>query len=128
MMNSLFWTDPSKPDPDPLPEVTMFNILVRPYPNLEQGKTKGGVLLPDQTLEDLDFARAVARVVAIGPLCFRREDFLIDGKVVPWCQVGDWVLFNKFVGDKIVYDGVRFLLVHDDQIRLVLDDPRKICE
>ena len=47
--NSSWWTDPQIPDPEPLPEVRGWRILVRPIPNAP--KSKGGIIIPDQTIE-----------------------------------------------------------------------------
>lgn len=117
-------TDGAAPDPTPLPQVAGWHILVRPVPI--RRKSKGGVILPDKVKDDLAYLTTVARVLAMGPLCYRRDDMAVNGIVVPWCKVGDYVAYGKMAGNKLIYKGVRLILLNDDHVRMVLERPEDV--
>jgi co-chaperonin GroES (HSP10) len=121
--NAAWWTDPSVPDPKPLPEIKGWRVLVRPIPN---AKKIGSIYIPDEFLEHKDLLRAVGRVVAMGPLCYSREDMRLEGRIDPWCKVGDFVLIPKYSGAKFAVGGVKFIMVNDDEILAVIDSPDRI--
>lgn len=118
--NDAWISEAETPDPSPLPKVPGWGILVRPI--AIRSKTKGGILLADVTKEDLGLLTNVGRVLAMGPLAYTRDDMREDGKVVPWCKVGDLVAFPKYSGAKFLVRGVKMLLINDDHVKLVVND------
>ena len=50
-------------NPDVLPDLPGYHILVRPVSIKE--KTKGGILLPDSTRDDMAYLTTVGQVVAL---------------------------------------------------------------
>jgi co-chaperonin GroES (HSP10) len=124
--NMQWFSDTTISDPKDLPDVKAWRILVRPIPNAP--KTKGGIYIPDQTLDYLDVIRSVGRVVSMGPLAYKREDMWVDGEYNPWCKVGDFILYPRYAGAKISYGGVRFLLLNDDECLAVIHDPSRLNE
>ncbi|NBT32725.1 MAG: hypothetical protein EBT13_12730, partial [Rhodobacteraceae bacterium] len=68
--NTTWWTDPTIPDPADLPTVRGWRILVRPIPNAP--KTKGGIIIPDATIETMDLIRSVGQVKSVGPMAYSR--------------------------------------------------------
>ena len=67
--NDLWVTDlEEQPDPSPLPELPGFNILVRPVS--VKGVTKGGILIPDSTKDDMAYLTTVRKVLAMGDLAY----------------------------------------------------------
>lgn len=152
---NLQWFTEDGPDPSPLPGIPGWKVLVRPVPNMP--KSKGGIIIPDQTLDEIDFARSVGRVLVVGHLAYTREDMLTrrvwganefaamqdsgpyyfeelkSGHFIafyrnPWCAVGDFVVYRRFAGIKISYGGVRLLTLNDDEVQFVIEDPSKINE
>lgn len=109
------------PDPQPMLVVKGYRVLVRPLG--VKDKTKGGIILPDQTKEDANYLNTIGRVVAIGPLAWKRPDYEIEG---PWCAIGDYVLFPKFGGGRIIYGGVKYVLINDDEVQAVVPDIGKV--
>ena len=119
------WTqDNEAPDPSPLPKVVGWTILVRPVS--VHGKTKGSIILPDQTKDDVAYLTTVGRVLAMGSLAYDRPDMHVNGVKVPWCAVGDYVGYGKFAGKKVTYKGVKLLLINDDDVKLVVDSPASL--
>ena len=85
-------------DPEVLPELPGFNILVRPVSVKSQ--TKGGILLPDSTKDDMSYLTTVGKVLALGNLAYLDKDKFPTGA---WCNVGDHVCYGKHAGTKLFY-------------------------
>ena len=120
--NDLWITDPEEiADPEVLPELPGFHVLIRPVSVKSQ--TKGGILLPDSTKEDMSYLTTVGRVVALGDLAYIDKDKFPAGA---WCNVGDYVCYGKHTGTKLFYKGVRFILLFDDQITMKVEDPKDL--
>lgn len=77
-------------------------------------KSKGGILLTDESVESQVFDEQVGRVVAIGQAAFRNPADMTPWAEGPWFQVGDFVRFPKFGGDKtwtVTPDGEKTLFI-----------------
>jgi len=120
--NDLWVTDPEEsPDPEVLPELPGYHVLVRPVS--VKNVTKGGIYIPDSTKDDMSYLTTVGRVVALGDLAYLDNDKFPTGA---WCKVGDHVSYGKHMGTKLFYKGVRFILLFDDQITMRLQDPKDL--
>ena len=108
-------------DPEVLPELPGFHILVRPISIKTQ--TKGGIFIPDSTKEDMSYLTTVGKVIALGDLAYAEKDKFPNG---PWCEVGDYVCYGKHTGTKMFYKGVRLILLFDDQIVMRVEDPKDL--
>lgn len=74
-------------------------------------KTKGGIVLPGQAKEQ----PLMAEVVAVGPGAVE------DGKTIPMdVKVGDRVIFSKYAGTEIKYDGEEYTIVSQRDILAIL--------
>jgi len=110
-----------KPDPEVLPHLPGYHILVRPVS--VKSKTKGGLLLPDSVKDDVAYLTTVGKVLSIGDLAYKDEDKFPNGK---WCDVGDYVCYARHAGQKLYYKGVRLLLLFDDQVMMKVDEPTNL--
>ena len=110
-----------KADPEVLPSLPGYHILVRPVS--VKSKTKGGLLLPDSVKDDVAYLTTVGKVLAIGDLSYKDKDKFPNGK---WCDVGDYVCYARHAGQKLYYKGVRLLLLFDDQIMMKVDEPTNL--
>ena len=83
----------------------------------EEGKTAGGIILPDTAKEKPQ----EAKVVAVG-----KGRLLEDGTVKPLeIKVGDTVLFTKYSGTEVNHEEKEFLILREDDILAVLKEPKK---
>jgi chaperonin GroES len=74
----------------------------------EEGKTSGGIIIPDTAKEKPQ----EGKVVAVGP--GKLDD---DGKRIPLeVKKEDRVLFGKYAGTEIKIDGVEHLIMREDDI------------
>ena len=120
--NDLWITDVEEtPDPSPLPKLPGFHVLVRPVS--VKSVTKGGIIIPDSTKDDMAYLTTVAQVIAMGDLAYRDTSKFPDGT---WCNVGDYVCYGKHAGTKMVYKGVKLILLFDDQVIMQVEDPKDL--
>ena len=105
-------------------------VLIRP---VEPAKKIGSVELPDAFREDLKYLVNVGRVLRMGPLCYRDSNYRPNepgypcGKyLAPWCKTGDYVVYGKNVGLKMMMNGVPLVLLADDQIIATTEDPNSL--
>ena len=110
-----------KADPEVLPSLPGYHILVRPVS--VKSKTKGGLLLPDSVKDDVAYLTTVGKVLAVGDLAYKDEDKFPNGK---WCDVGDYVCYARHAGQKLYYKGIRLLLLFDDQVMMKVDEPTNL--
>jgi co-chaperonin GroES (HSP10) len=67
-------------------------------------KSKGGIILVEETQQTLKFNETVAKVVQVGPLAYKSPDTLKPWIEGPWCKEGDLVRTIKYGGDRFVVD------------------------
>jgi len=108
-------------DPTNLPELPGFHVLVRPVS--VKSKTKGGIFIPDSTKDDISYLTTVGEVIGLGELAYKDENKFPNGA---WCNVGDYVCYGKHAGTKLFYQGIRLILLFDDQIIMRVDDPKDL--
>ena len=111
--------DKDERTPDVLPELPGFHVLVRPVSIKE--KTKGGILLPNSTKDDMSYLTTIGEVIKIGDLAYNDNEKFPKG---PWCQLGDYVCYAKHAGQKIQYKNVKMILLYDDQVIMKVQDPK----
>ena len=104
-----------------LPQPTGWRILVLPFKMGE--KTKGGILMGQDTLEKQQVASQCGNVLAMGPDCYRDKDRYKEG---PWCKVGDWVMFARYAGSRIKIEVGEVRLLNDDEILATIKNPEDI--
>jgi chaperonin GroES len=74
----------------------------------EEGKTKGGIIIPDTAKEK----PVEGIVVAVG-----KGKTAEDGKLIKLdVKAGDRILFAKYSGTEVKIDGVEHLIIREDDI------------
>jgi chaperonin GroES len=80
----------------------------------EETTTKGGIIIPDTAKEK----PAEGRIVASGKGKTKK-----DGSLIPMeLKLGDRVLFSKYAGSEIKFDGKEFLIMGQDDILCIVDE------
>ncbi len=103
-----------------LPTPTGWRMLVLPFK--AKPKTKGGIYLSDESIERSQVASTCGLVLAMGPHCYDKGKFP-EG---PWCKIGDWVIFARYAGSRILIDGGEVRLLNDDEVLATVKDPEDI--
>ena len=109
------------PEASKLPKPTGWRLLVLPHRG--QGKTKGGVILSDKTVEETQIATNVGLVLAIGPDAYNDKERFPNGA---WCKKNDWVIFARYAGSRLNIQGGELRILNDDEILGITDDPESI--
>ena len=79
----------------------------------EEAKTAGGIIIPDTAKEKPQ----QGKVAAAGPGRVGE-----DGKIIPMqVKAGDKVLFGKYAGTEINFDGVNHLIMREDDILAIVE-------
>ena len=72
------WTNKENlPDPEVLPNLPGYHVLVRPVTIRET--TKGGIMLPDSVKNDIAYLTTVGKVLSLGDLAYKDEDKFPNG-------------------------------------------------
>ena len=80
----------------------------------EEGKTKGGIIIPDSAKEKPQ----EGLVVAVGD-----GKMLESGKKAPMTvKPGDKILFGKYSGSEIKIDGEEHLIMREDDVLGIVED------
>ena len=78
-----------------------------------EGKTKGGIILPDTAKEE----KSEGKILAVG-----KGKVNSDGKVTPLeVKKGDKVIFGKYSGDEILIDGKKHKILKESEILAVYE-------
>ena len=109
-----------KKDSAKLPKPTGWRILVLPFKQKE--KTKGGIILADDTVERSQVASTCGLILDMGTHCYDKERFP-EG---PWAKKGDWIIFARYAGSRIKIDGGEIRLLYDDVVLATVENPEDI--
>ena len=97
---------------------TEYKALVKPIKVDE--KTKGGIILPDETKERDQFAQMQGTLVAVSPLAFTYADDK-DWGDASMPKQGDKVRFARYAGAAVKgKDGEDYRIISDKDISAVL--------
>ncbi|MBC40729.1 MAG: hypothetical protein CML19_00630 [Pusillimonas sp.] len=121
IMNDEWITNGEVPDPEVLPDIPGYHLLIRPMTIRQE--TKGGILLPDKFKDDMQYLTTVGRVVKLGKLAYLDNTKFPEG---PWCSEGEYVCYGRHSGQRFVYKGIRYILMYDDQILMKIEDPKDV--
>ena len=106
---------------DSLPNPSGWRILVLPF--TPKDKTKGGIIIAQESLDKLRIATNCGYVLKIGPLAYNDKERYPTG---PWCKKGDWVIIARYAGSRIKIEGGELRILDDDEILGTVDSPEDI--
>tara|TARA_R100001509_G_scaffold22166_1_gene11624 strand:- start:422 stop:862 length:441 start_codon:yes stop_codon:yes gene_type:complete len=117
--------DPEKLDAsilERMPQPTGWRMLVLPYAG--KAKTKGGIILANETVNREALATVVAYVVKQGPQCYKDKSRFGDE---PWCEEKQWVLIGRYSGSRFkLEDGAEVRIINDDEVIATILNPDDI--
>ena len=106
---------------DQLPEPVGYRMLVLPFTPKE--KTKGGIIIAQESLEKLRIATNCGYVIKLGPLAYHDKEKFPTG---PWCKKGQWVIFARYAGSRLPIEGGEVRLLNDDEVLGTIDNPESV--
>ena len=104
-----------------LPEPSGWRLLVLPFTPKE--KTKGGIIIAQESLEKLRIATNCGYVLKVGPLAYYDKEKFPTG---PWCKKGDWVIFARYAGSRLPIEGGEVRLLNDDEVLGTINSPESV--
>jgi|TARA_R100001126_G_scaffold19795_1_gene9664 co-chaperonin GroES (HSP10) len=110
-----------KKELEKVPNPTGYRITL--FPLKLDSKTKSGIILTDDTVQESQLTTNICKVLKVGPDAYKDKDKFPTG---PWCKQDDWVLITRYAGSRIRIDGGELRIINDDEILAVIDDPRDI--
>ena len=106
---------------DQLPDPSGWRILVLPFTPKE--KTKGGIIIAQESLEKLRIATNCGYVIKLGPLAYHDKEKFPTG---PWCKKGQWVIFARYAGSRLPIEGGEVRLLNDDEVLGTIENPESV--
>jgi len=104
-----------------LPVPSGWRLLVLPFSPRE--KTKGGILIAQESIDKLRIATNCGYVLEMGPLAYHDKEKFPTG---PWCKKGDWVIFARYAGSRLPIEGGEVRILNDDEILGTIEDPESV--
>jgi len=104
-----------------LPAPVGYKILAV-KPKIEE-KSEGGIIKPHEFLKREEAGAVVCMVVKIGDTAYKDTEKFPTG---PWCKEGDFILIGAYRGSRFSVDGDEFIMLNDDMVEGVVEDPRGI--
>ncbi len=102
-----------------LPHPQGYRVLIA-VPEMD-GRTEGGVYMPDELKTREETASIIGYVMKVGPDAYNDPDRFPNG---PWCKEGDFIIFRSYSGTRFKIGGKEFRIINDDTVEAVVDDPR----
>jgi len=83
--------------------------------------TSSGIILAAETVDTEKAQNPIGKVVAKGPLAFKKRDTMEDWPEGSWVEVGDYVRVPRWTGDRWEIpinqdDVVQFMLMNDHEV------------
>ncbi len=110
------------------PRMNGPRVLLRP----RKAKEKiGSIIMPDSSKEAEEIATCVGEVIHVGPGAYTDDKTPFpneekDGSRPTWTgwnvpKPGDFVIFGKYAGTRIKFNGVKLVIVNDEEIMAFVD-------
>ena len=104
-----------------LPVPSGWRLLVLPFTPKE--KTKGGIIIAQESLDKARIATNCGYVVKMGPMAYGDKEKFPTG---PWCKEKDWVIFARYAGSRLPIEGGEVRLLNDDEVLGTIKDPESV--
>lgn len=117
-MSPEFWADVPKP--------LFWRVIILPMKPKEV--SKGGIVLARANQEAQEILNFMGKVVALGPQAGVHERLGGDGKNPSndFPKIGDFVIFGRYAGQRLMYKGTKLLLLNDDELLGVAPNPEAL--
>ena len=104
-----------------LPVPSGWRLLVLPFTPKE--KTKGGIIIAQESLDKARIATNCGYVVKMGPMAYGDKEKFPTG---PWCKEKDWVIFARYAGSRLPIERGEGRLLNDDEVLGTIKDPESV--
>lgn len=84
-------------------------VIIKAIPAEE--KTKSGIIMPDTAKEKPQ----EGEIIAVGPGRVEKGD-----RIPMEVKVGDRVIYSKYAGTEVKYDGIEYLILRESDIQAII--------
>ena len=106
---------------DELPQPSGWRLLVLPF--TPKDKTKGGIIIAQETLDKYRISVNCGYVIKMGPLAYADKEKFPTG---PWCKEKDWVIFARYAGSRLPIEGGEVRILNDDEVLGTIKNPEAV--
>lgn len=106
-----------------LPQPVGYRVLVA-LPEIEETYENTKVLKTTTEMRNEHIMSIIGIVVDMGSQAYQDKDRFGD---IPWCKIGDYVMFRANSGTRFKIDGKEYRLMNDDSVEAVVTDPRGVA-
>ena len=106
-----------------LPQPVGYRVLIA-LPEIEETYENTKVLKTTTEMRNEHVMSIIGLVVDMGSQAYQDKDRLGD---IPWCKIGDYVMFRANSGTRFKIDGKEYRLMNDDSVEAVVTDPRGVA-
>ena len=106
-----------------LPQPVGYRVLVA-LPEIEETYENTKVLKTTTEMRNEHIMSIIGLVVDMGSQAYQAKDRFGD---IPWCKIGDYVMFRANSGTRFKIDGKEYRLMNDDSVEAVVTDPRGVA-
>ena len=106
-----------------LPQPVGYRVLVA-LPEIEETYENTKVLKTTTEMRNEHIMSIIGLVVDMGSQAYQDKDRFGD---IPWCKIGDYVMFRANSGTRFKIDGKEYRLMNDDSVEAVVTDPRGVA-
>lgn len=104
--------------PKGMPKPCLWRVIVIPV--RPRSKSRGGIELVDVTQDNQEHVTNLGKIVAIGPMAGKKEGWTKEA----WpYKVGDWVQYGTYAGQRFEYQGVKAIIMNDDELLTQCEGP-----
>lgn len=104
--------------PEGVPVPQLWRMLVAPVQPRKQ--SAGGIIIPDQAQDAEEVLAYIGKVVSKGPMVGMKPEWPSGMYDI---NVGDWVVFGRYAGQRFEYKGLKLLLLDDDAVMAKCSGP-----
>lgn len=97
--------------PKGMPQPALWRILVAPV--RPKSVSVGGIALPDEAMDNQEHLTNLGKVMAVGAMAGKKENWVPGAWNI---KVGDWVVIGQYCGQRFEYQGVKLILLNDDEV------------
>ena len=106
-----------------LPQPVGYRVLIA-LPEIEETYENTKVLKTTTEMRNEHIMSIIGLVVDMGSQAYQDKDRFGD---IPWCKIGDYVMFRANSGTRFKIDGKEYRLMNDDSVEAVVTDPRGVA-
>ena len=110
-----------KKELEKVPNPSGYRITL--FPLKLDSKTKSGIILTDDTVQESQLTTNICKVLKVGPDAYKDKKKFPHGA---YCKEGEWVIISKYAGTRIKLADGEIRILNDDEILGTILEPTDV--